>query len=428
MRMQSLFESRVAGENSSYPMVIRVAKPNLMGASLMGGSQHHAAGQIRKFAMSEYQYYEFQAIDRPLGAAEREQLRAISSRARITATSFVNSYDWGDLKADPLKLLERYFDLFLYVANWGTRQFAMRLPKRLLELQVLERFQLDEDLALIHSAGEYVIISVNRDEVEADEWDDGGGRLAGLAPLRTDLLTGDLRLFSLLWLIQVENDRLGDEVIEPAPGLTELSGPLSALADFLAVDPDLLEAAVGTATPLPSSEPSPSAIGAFVRNLPEKDKVALLLRLYSGDDPHLSAELRRLYREDRDPRADKVGPSRTAGDLRAAARRIAQQRKHLAEKRANAERRRRQEAEAQARAKHLSALAKRGEGAWREIEDLIAMRNGSAYDKAATLLLDHREIAAQARKLESFTGRIAELRSRHAKKGQFIARLKAAGL
>jgi hypothetical protein len=56
--------------------------------------------------MSEYQYYEFQAIDRPLGAGEREQLRAISSRARITATSFVNSYDYGDLKADPFKLLD----------------------------------------------------------------------------------------------------------------------------------------------------------------------------------------------------------------------------------------------------------------------------------------------------------------------------------
>jgi hypothetical protein len=83
--------------------------------------------------MSEYQYYEFQAIDRPLEAAEREHLRAISSRARITATSFVNSYDWGDLKADPLKLLERYFDLFLYVpqlARAGSRACSCR-PQQL---------------------------------------------------------------------------------------------------------------------------------------------------------------------------------------------------------------------------------------------------------------------------------------------------------
>ena len=86
--------------------------------------------------MSEYQYYEFQAVDRLLDAPAREQLRAISSRARITASSFVNSYDWGDLKADPLKLLERYFDLFVYVANWGTRWFAMKLPRRVLDIGV----------------------------------------------------------------------------------------------------------------------------------------------------------------------------------------------------------------------------------------------------------------------------------------------------
>jgi hypothetical protein len=40
--------------------------------------------------MSEYQYYEFQAIDRPLSRQDREVLRSLSSRARITATSFVN--------------------------------------------------------------------------------------------------------------------------------------------------------------------------------------------------------------------------------------------------------------------------------------------------------------------------------------------------
>ena len=59
--------------------------------------------------MSEYQYYEFLAVDRPLNGAAQAELRAISSCARITSTSFVNSYDSGDLKADPLKLLERRF-------------------------------------------------------------------------------------------------------------------------------------------------------------------------------------------------------------------------------------------------------------------------------------------------------------------------------
>jgi hypothetical protein len=168
--------------------------------------------------MSEHQYYEFQAIDRPLSAGEGEQLRAISSRARITATSFVNTYNFGDLKADPLKLPERYFDLFCYVANWGARQFAMRLPRRLVDLEALKRFDLDEDLASVRSAGEHVIVNISRNEIEYEEWDDGSGHLAALAPLRAELLAGDLQLFSLLWLVQLEyGDLIPDDAVEPAP-------------------------------------------------------------------------------------------------------------------------------------------------------------------------------------------------------------------
>ncbi len=42
--------------------------------------------------MSEYQYYEFRAIDHPLERKEMDELRALSSRAEITPTSFTNTY------------------------------------------------------------------------------------------------------------------------------------------------------------------------------------------------------------------------------------------------------------------------------------------------------------------------------------------------
>ena len=48
--------------------------------------------------VSEYQYYEFQAIDRRLTAHEMAELRSFSTRARITPTSFVNDYEWGAFK------------------------------------------------------------------------------------------------------------------------------------------------------------------------------------------------------------------------------------------------------------------------------------------------------------------------------------------
>ena len=51
--------------------------------------------------MSEYQYYEFQAIDRPLTEEEQREVRSVSTRAVITATRFTNHYEWGNFKGNP---------------------------------------------------------------------------------------------------------------------------------------------------------------------------------------------------------------------------------------------------------------------------------------------------------------------------------------
>ena len=84
--------------------------------------------------------------------------------------------------------MERYFDLFLYLTNWGTRHFSMRLPKRLVDADDLERFFVDDDVATLRMAGENLIVDIFREEVEYEEWDDGNGWLAALASLRADVL------------------------------------------------------------------------------------------------------------------------------------------------------------------------------------------------------------------------------------------------
>jgi hypothetical protein len=87
--------------------------------------------------MSEYQYYEFLSIDAPLDAKQMAALRALSTRADITSTSFTNVYQWGDFKGSPEKLMEQYFDAHVYVANWGTQILMLRLPKALLSKETL---------------------------------------------------------------------------------------------------------------------------------------------------------------------------------------------------------------------------------------------------------------------------------------------------
>src|SRR5687767_14427914 len=104
--------------------------------------------------MSEYQYYEFLAIDRPLDRAAQEALRSISSRARITATGFTNHYNWGDLGGDPRGFMEQWFDLHLYVANWGSRRLMMRVPQQLVDRADVDPFLRQAEWVEAWTAGE----------------------------------------------------------------------------------------------------------------------------------------------------------------------------------------------------------------------------------------------------------------------------------
>lgn len=192
--------------------------------------------------MSEYQYYEFQAVDRPLSEKEKAELRAISTRAVITATSFTNTYHWGDLKADPRQLLRKYFDAFLYVANWGTHWLAFRVPADAVDSHTLKAYQTPQSFA-VRRRGSHVVLDFCSEE-EAESWVDGDGRLASLVSLRADILHGDFRAPYLAWLLDVQRGLVEAGAGPPVPpGLAELSAPLKSLADFLRLDGDLLGAA-----------------------------------------------------------------------------------------------------------------------------------------------------------------------------------------
>ncbi|WP_210732777.1 hypothetical protein [Streptomyces sp. RKND-216] len=207
--------------------------------------------------MSEYQYYEFQALDRPLRREEREELRAISTRAQITATSFTNTYEWGDLRGGPRRMTERYFDAHLYVTNWGTHRLMLRLPKRALALATVKPYCLDHRVDA-WTTRTHLLLDLTSDD-ESGEWVEGAeDSLAALIGLRDELADGDLRPLYLAWLSALAAWELEDDEEEeyqtcpepPVPcGLDELTGPQRALADLLRVDDDLLAAAAQDSRP-----------------------------------------------------------------------------------------------------------------------------------------------------------------------------------
>ncbi len=383
--------------------------------------------------MSEYQYYEFRAIDRQLDAKAMSHLRSISSRARITSSSFINHYDWGDLKADPMQLLARYFDLFLYTANWGTRWFAVKLPKRLVDVRAVKSHAIDDGLLDISEAGDSVILSIRREEIEADlagDDNEDGHWLTAIAPLRAELIGGDLTLLTLLWLVGVQDETIEDDEVEPSPPLVSVSPALSALADFLDIDRDLIEAASGESISPAERAPVLGEVESFLRKIAESEKVALLRRVFA-DEPLVGAELRQRFRRAHlaTARDDSLqARRRTAGELRAAAHGIAAERERRAEERAATKRRRQEREAAEARARRIVELAKRGEQAWRDVEAFIEMRNPKGYEQATLLLGDLGALADKDSTFEAFAARVATLRIEHAGKRKFIERLDAAGL
>jgi len=374
--------------------------------------------------MSEYQYYEFLAVDRPLDRRAQEALRAISTRAKITATSFTNHYEWGDLKGDPRKFMERWFDLHLYVTNWGTRRLMMRLPKRLLNRKDADRFLRGVDSVDVWAAGDSLVVDIRRDEVGRDDnWDDGSGWLAALAPLRADVLSGDLRLFYLLWLMAVQDELVPDDESEPLSGIGPLTGQLEACAEFFDIDRDLLQAAAeGGVSAAAKSRDDPRAVLAAIS---ENEKTELLLRLVEGDT-HVAAELKRRIRNE--GRATSSAAYRVVGDLRTRAQEIREASERAETERLEKERRRQAEEAKRALRARLKTLKQRGAAVWREIEDEVERRNASAYDRAASLLSDLQALAAQEGNQSEFAHRLASIRTRHESKRKLIERLNDLGM
>ena len=364
--------------------------------------------------LSEYQYYEFQAIDRPLNETDRQALRAMSTRARITATSFANEYHWGSLKGSPGRMMERWFDLHLYLANWGTRRLMIRLPQRLVARPRLDRLLHNVEIARVSESGENLIVDIQYDgEPHYTDQDDDTDCLAAMAPLRTDVLAGDWRLFYLLWLTEVESGRLDNGDTEPLRGIGPLTGALKAFADLFSIDPDLVQAAAESSLHGNGAGLSDATVRATVAAIPEREKVELLCRLVSGD-PHVAGEVGCRVREAAAAAAGEAAAGRrTVADLRTRAAEIRNQREVAAAERREAERRSR-----------LATVRQRGVAVWREVETEVQKRQANGYDRALALLLELRALAQEDDTMAAFSDRVRSLRDRHSRKLRFIERLR----
>lgn len=379
--------------------------------------------------MSEYQYYDFKAIDHALTKAEMAALRSISTRAVITSTSFTNHYEWGDLKADPLKLLEKYFDAFVYVANWGTREFYLRLPQELADAKGFKAMLPGESVQ-VRSSGKFVTISFESEGEPDDDWDDGTGWMGSLISLRADLLRGDFRCLYLGWLFCVQNGEFSDKVLEPSvpAGLRELSAPYDSLIEFLGIDEDLVEVAASASEPLKAG-PSRKELATWIRSLPEKEKDGLLVNALSEPDERWRIELLRRFEHENVAVSDHGAVERrTVAELLTASHTRAEDRMRKLNAQRAAEAARKKAKEEANRALYLDNLAKREKAVWKQVGAHIQKRQPNDYDRAVILLTDLHDLAVRQGGEDEFLLTMEELRKTHAAKDSFLRRLTKAKL
>jgi hypothetical protein len=320
-------------------------------------------------AMSEYQYYEFQTIDRPLSPEEQVVISKLSSRGQLNPTQAIFVYNYGDFRGDPKQVLAQYFDIMLYVANWGTWRLIFRLPK--VSDPVWSQPFLIPDAVSIETTPDYLVLDIEINEEggpNGEIW--GEGWLSQLIPLRDELLRGDLRLLYIAWLrvatacSDIEID--ANPVEPPIPAnLSQLSAPLRAFIELVELNPDLVEAA-SQASPFHQSKSiSETPLESFLSELSEAERHEYLVKFVQREpyvDLHLINRLRQLAGKNQSS-PELIPGHRRLSELEEIAKTLQTERKQ--KERHAARKKRHQE---------LEALAPKEVQTWGRVMELIALQ------------------------------------------------------
>jgi len=380
--------------------------------------------------MSEYQYYEFLAIDRPLTADEMAELRALSTRATITPVSFTNEYNWGDFKGNPDRLMQRYFDAHVYVANWMTAIFMVRLPMEALTRETAKAVAVPYLLDIKPTKDHWVITWSLEESENYDRFgmEDGRGWMARLAPVRDELLRGDLRSLNIGWLKAVAGEMMDDDETEPlcVSGLGNLTAAQQALAEFLEVDPDLLAGAGIGCPAAQETEISPQEMDKWIAALPREEVHSILKQLLEGKGQQAERSMRNRFASWRRglQTGDTDAPRRTVGQLR----QNAEKARLIRMKKQKRDRKQRETKRHEKCKAYLKNLSSDFPKAWALVKELVERGSGRGYDEACRILVDIAEAYALYATKKQFQKELEKFMAGHLRRKALIQRLVKAGI
>ena len=381
--------------------------------------------------MSEHQYIEFRAVDRPLTDEEMAYAEQQSTRAEISRWCFSNEYHYGSFRGNVDGMLRRGYDVFLKYANYGTRTLKIRLPAGLpfekkLWSQFIDGEILNWDPDSKGMAGTLVLEPCFEPMDSFWEFDDC---LNEVVAVRERLISGDLRALYLLWLCVAgdENFDPTETVEPPVPlGLLDFDLELECLFDFFNIDPLLVNAAANIPlargkkhkkTQTPAIGSPAERLKPWLKSLSVKQAKEHLQELLVGDTSAFKAEILAAVAKDR-ANANKsdwptVELKRTFQELMEQTDILREEFIANEEKREAAKAKRDAAKAVKEREKRLAEMVKDPQKWLTESERLVEERGRSSYKLAAEILADLKEAIGGAKGKAIARKHAAHLTSKH---------------
>ncbi len=377
--------------------------------------------------MGVYQFYEFRTIDRTLTQEEREIIGSWSSRSYPTPTSVSFEYHYSDFPKEPEEVVAQYFDVMLYLANWGSKRLLFKFPEESLDFKNVKAYSFDNgnddftNSIRIYKRAAYIFIDVEYNDDHGVSWTQGSGWLSDMHSLRNDIINGDFRMLYLAWLFCAsinynEEDATLSKQIEPPvpPNLHQLNSALRSFIDFFDIDRDWISAGVVKSQVL---EQETIDIDTAIFKLTAAEKHEFLVRLASGER-HLGVKLFALLQKKSRRRAEQTYVStRMIADLA-----------ELATKEQSLREKKERKVAEEERLVKLLHTEKNKVQIWHNVESQIYKGQKKSYETAIDNLQSLFELAKYRGQKDTFIQEMKLLREKFSRKKALIRRLDEAQL
>lgn len=365
--------------------------------------------------MSEYQYYEFQTIGRTLDKVSLQKLEELSSRAIVTSSKAIYTYSYSDFRGDPKEILADYFDIMLYLTNFGERQLMFRLPLNLIDPSKLDIY-CREDVISYSIHGDFLVLDLSIYDEEGGGWVEGEGLLDNLIMIRNDLLLGDFRALYMVWLAAIQFYLIGEDEFEPPipDNLKKLPNRLNCLIDYFKLNNFLVKAAAELSTEVTKSA---EVLEKLITNLADQEKNQFLLGLLN-DEPDLKIKFEKKLEDciSKNGKKNQFNP-RSAGELKDSAEKIYDQ-----------ENKKIKMEKEEIRNKQLQLLVGQEGKIWGEINNFMSLKTAKGYDMAVKLLHDLKDLSTYLNKSNLFKIEIDKIKQDYSRLSLFKRKLSEKGL